>query len=143
MTNSLLVSSFNGTADSTSYINQPRETIPTESAISDFSIEKQEIENTRMYYFRSRYQNKGFLQKSIDLFSSTIDKNSSAKISSAIRIWFDWCFVKHVDPTSYSLNHICEFFTNQVTEGKSFNTIAEYRSAISEIHDQVDGISIG
>jgi hypothetical protein len=38
---------------------------------------------------------------------------------------------------------ICEFFADMLQEGKSFNTIAGYRSAISEIHVPIDGMAIG
>lgn len=138
-----MVSSINGIVDSTSNINQSRETSPTGSNCSSLSSQEQEMENTRLQYFWDRYKDKGFSQKSIDLLSSTLDNNSSTKVSSAIRIWVDWCFIKCVDPTTCSLNSICEFFADQLADGKSFNTIAGYRSAISEIHDLVDNLPIG
>ena len=48
-----------------------------------------------------------------------------------------------MDPVTCNINSICEFFAAKLGEGKSANTIAGYRSAISEIHDHVDGRSIG
>ena len=48
-----------------------------------------------------------------------------------------------VDPITCDINSICEFFADKLEEGKAANTIAGYRSAISEIHDLVDGQTIG
>ena len=93
-----------------------------------------------MQHFRTRYQNKGFSQKSIDLLALGVDKNSSKSISSNIR---NWCDSHWVDPTSCNLNSICEFFANMIVAGKSYYTITGYRTSISEIHNQVDGFTVG
>ena len=101
------------------------------------------METSRMQYFRSRYQDKGFSQKTIDLLSPAVDNRSSRTVSSAIRIWENWCSSQQINPVTCDLNSICEFFSDMFSQGKSYNTIAGYRSAISEIHDFVDNISIG
>ncbi|CAG8839774.1 23152_t:CDS:2, partial [Gigaspora margarita] len=48
---------------------------------------------------------------------------------------------------SYSIRcpitDIMQFLTEKDREGKSYNTIASYRFAISEIHEEVDGVPVG
>jgi hypothetical protein len=101
------------------------------------------VENTRLQNFRARYQNKGFSEKSINLLLSTMETNSTKTVSSNLRVWLSWCRTNTVDPIVCNLNHICEFFADMLKEGKSYNTISGYRSAISEIHDHVEGVPIG
>ncbi|RGB21752.1 hypothetical protein C1646_777341 [Rhizophagus diaphanus] len=101
------------------------------------------LESARMQYFWTRYKNKGFSEKIIELLLSTVDNNSTRMVSSAICIWEHWCNANNVNPTTCNINCICEFFSNMITQGKSYNTIAGYRSVISEIHTQIDGASIG
>jgi len=48
-----------------------------------------------------------------------------------------------VDPTTCNLNSICEFFADKLNEGKAANTIAGYRTAISEVHEMIDGQTVG
>ncbi|POG61380.1 hypothetical protein GLOIN_2v1786700, partial [Rhizophagus irregularis DAOM 181602=DAOM 197198] len=84
-----------------------------------------------------------FSDKTINLLSSSVDNRSSRTVSSAIRVWEHWCDSQHVDPVTCPINKICEFFSDMLTFGKSYNTIAGYRSAISEIHERIDNFSIG
>ena len=113
----------------------------TESPNKSFSQPKLEI--TRLQTFRSRYQAKGFSEKSVDLLMSTLETSSTKTVSSNLRAWISWCRSNSVDPIVCNLNSICEFFSDKLKEGKSYNTIAGYRSAISEVHDKVDGVPIG
>ncbi|CAB4379709.1 unnamed protein product [Rhizophagus irregularis] len=101
------------------------------------------VETARLQYIWTRNKDKGFLDKTINLLSSSVDNRSSRTVSSAIRVWEHWCDSQHVDPVTCPINKICEFFSDMLTFGKSYNTIAGYRSAISEIHEQIDNFSIG
>ncbi|CAG8659998.1 24406_t:CDS:2, partial [Cetraspora pellucida] len=67
---------------------------------------------------------------------------ASMTVSSNIKKWLDWCEIIEQDPITCSLSIICEFLLDQLVAGKAYNTIAEYRSAISEIHDFIDSTPI-
>ncbi|PKY60635.1 hypothetical protein RhiirA4_484558 [Rhizophagus irregularis] len=48
-----------------------------------------------------------------------------------------------LDPITCDLNSIYEFFNDKLKNGKAANIITGYRTAISEIHELVDGQSVG
>lgn len=86
-------------------------------------------------YIRSHHTNQGFSEKAIKLYEVAFDANSTKTVSSNIKKLLSWCTERQVDPVAGSLNSIVEFLNDQLDSGKAYNTIAEYRSAISEIHD--------
>lgn len=138
-----MVSSLDGITDSSPNLNNLSGHSPSRIQHSRDPVSESKMEDIRLQSFRTRYQSKGFSRKSIDLLAITLDPNSSKTVSSNLRTWICWCHTKSVDPVTCDLNSICEFFSDQLSEGKAANTIAGYRSAISEIHDPVDGQSIG
>ncbi|CAG8769604.1 17846_t:CDS:10, partial [Cetraspora pellucida] len=81
-------------------------------------------------------------EQAIELYITAYDKDASKTISSNIKKWIHWCSERQTDPITCSINYIIEFFDNQVKAGKAYNTIAGYRSAISEIHDWIDNFPI-
>ena len=97
----------------------------------------------RMQNIRSRYETKGFSEKAINLLISALDSNSSRTMSSNLRQWVSWCQLNTVDPIACPVNDICDFFVDMLAKGLAYNTIAGYRTAISECHDYVDGAPIG
>ena len=136
-----MVSSANEIVDSPTYsIDITGNSTPIRTSES---IEESKVEITRLQYLRIRYQNKGFSEKVINLFISALDQNSTRMISSSLRTWIFWCESKSVDPVICDIKDICEFFADMVIKGLAYNTIAEYRSAISEIHEQVNGANVG
>ncbi|RGB41694.1 hypothetical protein C1646_738985 [Rhizophagus diaphanus] len=57
--------------------------------------------------------------------------------------WISWCQLNNCDPITYPIEKICDFLVDMLTRERSFNTIAGYRTAISEAHELVDGVSVG
>src|SRR5581483_9298585 len=84
-------------------------------------LSQSQVKNPRLQNFRTRYQNKGFSEKAINLLMATLNYNSSKTISSNLKIWISWCRLKSVDPVACDLSCICEFFANKMNEGKAFN----------------------
>ncbi|CAB4407168.1 unnamed protein product [Rhizophagus irregularis] len=98
--------------------------------------------NVRLQNFRIRYQEKGFSKKTIELLLASLDQNSTRSISSNLRVWLRWCESRNLDPITCDLNSICEFFNDKLKDGKAANTIAGYCTAISEVHELVNGQSV-
>jgi len=83
------------------------------------------------------------LKKSVDLLTITMDHNASKSVLLAIHTWYNWCRLKQVSPTYCSINEICEFFADKLAEGKSYNTVTGYYSAISKVYEKVDNVLVG
>ena len=99
--------------------------------------------NSRLQYLQTRYQEKGFSEKTVNLFLSAVDPNSNRTMSSSLRAWVSWCEGHFTDPITCPISDICDFFVDMLAKGLAFNTIAGYRTAISEVHEFIDGSPIG
>src|ERR1044072_5077171 len=64
-------------------------------------------------------------------------------MSSNLRTWVSWCNIHELDPVTCSISKICDFFTEMLSKSMAFHTIAGYRTAISEVHEHVNGSPIG
>ena len=129
-----------GCSSSTSPVSDISRTV---SSSSTNSTPQPKLVDIRIQNLRTRYEAKGFSQKTIDLFISALDTNSSKTMSSNLRQWIYWCEYHSVDPICCPITSICDFFVDMLTRGLAFNTIAGYRTAISEMHDHVNGVPIG
>ncbi|RGB36090.1 hypothetical protein C1646_697980 [Rhizophagus diaphanus] len=63
-------------------------------------------------------------------------------MSSSLQTWISWYAERSLDPTTCTLKYVYEFLVDMLSEGFAYNTIAGYRTAVSEIHEHVDGYSI-
>jgi hypothetical protein len=115
----------------------------TDSPTPTTSYTEPKVEDTRVQHIRAWYESKGFSKKSINLLVSTLDKNSTQMVSSNIRTWLSWCELHLCNPITCPVNKICDFFVDMLAKELSFNTIAGYRTAISEIHEHIDDAPIG
>ncbi|CAG8748741.1 3074_t:CDS:2, partial [Cetraspora pellucida] len=101
------------------------------------------LPNVRMAYLRKRLQKKGISQQAITLYAKALDPNSTSTVSSNIHTWTSWSTENARDPINCPINDILQFLTTKANEEKSYNTIAEYRSTISEIHEYINNRPIG
>ncbi|CAG8710396.1 5647_t:CDS:2, partial [Gigaspora rosea] len=96
--------------------------------------------NVHLAYLWKCLKKKGVSNEAIELSCKSLDFNSISTVSSNLRIWTLWC---SKDPIRCPIIDIMQFLTEKDREGKSYNTIALYRSAISEIHKEVEGVPVG
>jgi hypothetical protein len=113
----------------------------TSSPTSSFLQSK--MDDIRVQSLRSRFKTKGFSEKAIRLLESSLDPNSSRTMSSNLKMWISWFKTRSVDPVVCFIADICDFLVDKHNEGLAFNTIAGYRTAISKIHEFVNGSPIG
>ncbi|GBC01634.1 hypothetical protein RclHR1_04270012 [Rhizophagus clarus] len=140
---SSMVSPSNGSLDSTNIPPISKHHIHSYSPSATESSTESSMENPRVQHLWSRYETKGLSQEAINLLISTIDPNSTRTVSSALRVWSAWCEPKSINPVTYSVNKIIDFLTESAKSELSYNTIAGYHTAISEIHEQDNSLPIG
>lgn len=85
----------------------------------------------------------GISRESAELILLSRRSGTSSRYESAWRKFCGWCSEQQIDPFRCSLTSVLQFLTDQLKEGREFNTIAGYRSAISAFHQPIDGCSIG
>lgn len=54
-----------------------------------------------------------------------------------------WCNQRHSDPISGPISHVVNFLAHFFKEGYQYRSLNAYRSAISSVHEKVDGYKVG
>ncbi|CAG8640120.1 11901_t:CDS:2, partial [Gigaspora rosea] len=131
------------------YANRPTTALANEQPhdprpdIRNHTETENKLPNVRVAYLWEHLQNKGLPQQAINLCCKALDPNSTSTVSSNIRAWTAWCTEHTTDPIRCPLKDIMLFLTTKAKEGKSYNTIAAYRSDISEVHEYIDNLPVG
>jgi len=105
-----LVSSSTADVDSSTNYAKISENI---SNLRD-TISQSQMENSRMQHLRTRYQEKGFSEETINLFLSALDQNSSKTMSLNLRAWISWCTIHDLDPITCPISDICDFLADML-----------------------------
>ena len=96
-----------------------------------------------MAHFREKLTKKLFSQKVSEIFLSSWRKETASQYESSWKARSGWCSEWEINPFSATLENILEFLAVLFYEGFKFRTFRLYRSAISSIHETVDGCVIG
>lgn len=105
--------------------------------------QKSQVENLRSTYIRKQLKDKGFSDRAAELYISSYDPKASESVSACMRKWFNWCASGGHDPIRCPLQTIIDFLDDLYNQNMQYNTIASYRSAISEVHILVEEKAIG
>ena len=92
---------------------------------------------------RKNLLTEGISRESAELILSSRRSGTSSHYESAWRKFCSWCSEQQIDLFRCSLTSVLQFLMDQLKEGREFNTIAGYRSAISAFHQPIDGCSVG
>ena len=57
--------------------------------------------------------------------------------------WHRWCTGQGSDPFSGPVSEVANFLALLYGEGYQYNSVNAYRSAISSVHDKLDGVDVG
>ena len=68
---------------------------------------------------------------------------SSQTYDSLFNKWVSWCSERHWDPVSGPIADVANFLAYLFKEGYKSRSLNSFRSAISSVHDPVDGIEVG
>ncbi|CAG8669999.1 19103_t:CDS:2, partial [Cetraspora pellucida] len=103
------------------------------------SSAKPKVADVRLSNIRTRLQAKKFLEEAIKKVQATTNKSSNITVGSAFNKRCVWCNERNMDHIQDPIEHVIEFLNDMCNQHKAFNTIASYRSAISEAYSYVDG----
>ena len=98
---------------------------------------------SRLAYLRRRYQDKEVSEEGTELLLASWRQKSSRSYDSLFRKWVDWCDERNSDPVSGSISHVVNFLAHLFKEGYQYRSLNSYRSAISSVHERVDGYEVG
>ena len=78
-----------------------------------------------------------------DLLLSSWRTKSNKTYDSHFKKWVCWCTERGSDPVSGPVSDVANFLADLHGEGYQSSSLNVFRSAISSIHDKVDGVEVG
>ena len=70
-------------------------------------------------------------------------EKSSRSYDSQFQKWISWCRTRSVDPVSCPVGEVVNFLADLFTQGYQYRSLNTFRSAISSVHNKVDGCNVG
>ena len=98
---------------------------------------------SRVGYLRERYRNHQLSEKATELLLASWRQKSSKSYDSLFRKWISWCNERDADPVSGPVSEVVNFLADLFEQGYQYRSLNSYRSAISSVHDKVDGYEVG
>ena len=92
---------------------------------------------------RRRMQNSGLSKSASRLIINSRSAGTRSNYNTAWEKFSSWCHQQQVDPFRCSLNCILNYLAHLFDTKKAYRTINNYRSAISSLHEPIDGLPAG
>ena len=98
---------------------------------------------SRVEYLRRQYQERKLSKKATELMLASWREKSSKTYESQFQKWISWCSTRSVDPISCPVGEVGNFLADLFDQGYQYRSLNAYRSAISSVHDKIDGYDVG
>ena len=79
----------------------------------------------------------------MELMLNSWRTKTNKSYDSLFRKWHCWCDQQGFDPISGPVTNVVNFLASLHKEGYQYNSVNAYRSAISSVHEKVDGHDVG
>jgi len=93
--------------------------------------------------FRRRKQMQGLSEDAAILATKAWRKGTRSAYDSAWAKWCSWCYQRSADPVSSPIEQLADFLTEMFKAGYEYSTINLHRSAVSALHEEVEGMPVG
>ena len=97
----------------------------------------------RMEHIRESLRSQGFSEQATSLIAKSWRTKTNQSYDSLFKRWDRWCSERGSNPFSGPVSELANFLASLFEEGYQYSSINAYRSAISSVHDKVDGINVG
>ena len=98
---------------------------------------------SRMAYLREKFAGQNLSNAARDLLLASWRAKSNMTYDSHFKKWLYWCTSRGSDPISGSVSEDANFLADLHKEGYQSSSLNVFRSAISLVHDKVDGVEVG
>ena len=97
----------------------------------------------RMAYLREKYRSKKLSEEATPLLLKSRGAKTNKSYDSLFSKWKSWCDRRDTDPFSGPISEVANFPAQLFAEGYTYNSLNSYRSAISSVHEKIDGCDVG
>ena len=102
-----------------------------------------DLETRSMANLWSKHLKTGISEGATQLITDARSRGTKAAYESSWKRWSSWCERRKVDPIRCPIEEILEFLTKCFNEGQQYRTINKHRSAISALHEEIEGVAVG
>ena len=94
-------------------------------------------------YLREKFNDSSLSEEASSLLLASWRSKSSQSYDSHFRKWLSWCAQRGSNPVSGPVAEVANFLAYLFQQGYQSRSLNAYRSAISSVHDRVDGVEVG
>ena len=98
---------------------------------------------SRLAIIRNQSQSGGLSEGASHLLESSWRSQTKSTYESLFKRWNDWCQERGRDPIRDPVADILNFLAELFEQGFQYRSLNAYRSAISSVHEKIDGIQVG
>ena len=98
---------------------------------------------SRVAYLRARFSAERISPQASSLLLASWREKSGRTYDSLFGKWASWCVERDIDPISGDITGVVNFLADLFHQGYQHRSLCSYRSAISSVHEKVDGQPIG
>ena len=96
-----------------------------------------------MEHLRERYRDQELSEEATSLMLKSWREKTNKSYDSLFGRWHTWCREREADPFSGPITNVINFLAFLHEKGYQYNSVNSYRSAISSVHEKIDGYSVG
>ena len=97
----------------------------------------------RVEYLWERYRGRVLSGPATELLLSSWRVKTAKSYDALFQKWVGWCSEQHSDPFSGPVSQVVNFLAHLYQQGYQYRSLNTYRSAISSVHEKIDGIAVG
>ena len=116
---------------------------PTAGAVHTDGKDGSKSKSSRMEHIRKDLKNQGLSEQATSLIIHSWRVKTNRSYDSLFKRWNRWCRERNSDPISGPVSEVANFLASLFQEGYQYSSVNAYRSAISSVHDRVDGVTVG
>ena len=98
---------------------------------------------SRLEHLRERLDEQGLSSQATDLILNSWRTKTNKSYDSLFGRWNHRCTEQGSNPFSGPVSEVANFLATLYQEGYQYNSVNAYRSAISSVHEKVDGVPVG
>ena len=98
---------------------------------------------SRMAYLRERYRGQQLSEEATELMLNSWRTKTNKSYDSLFTKWHCWCSEQSSDPFRSPIAQVANFLAYLYKEGYQYSSVNAYRSAISSVHEKIDGYTVG
>ena len=98
---------------------------------------------SHMAHLRDKFRSQNLSEEAIALILKSWSTKTNKSYDSLFAKWHSWLAQWSFDPFSGPITNVANFLAQLCTEGYQYSSINSYRSAISSVHEKVDGHNVG